>query len=126
MELDLFPWIGARPIREITAPELLNCLRRIEERGALDTAHRAHQNSGQVFRYAVATGRAERDPSANLRGALAPVKSGHFASITEPDKVAALLRSIDSYDGSPIARTAIRLAPLVFGGNDHSECAFSA
>jgi integrase len=74
IELDLFPWIGARPIREITAPELLTCLRRIEERGALDTAHRAHQNCGQVFRYAVATGRAERDPSADLRGALPPVK----------------------------------------------------
>lgn len=114
MELDLFPWIGSRPIREITAPELLTCLRRIEERGALDTAHRAHQNCGQVFRYAVATGRAERDPSADLRGALPPVKAGHFASITEPVAVAALLRSIDSYHGSVITRTALRLAPLVF------------
>ena len=126
IELDLFPWIGARPIQEITAPELLTCLRRIEERGALDTAHRAHQNCGQVFRYAVATGRAERDPSADLRGALPPVKAGHFASITEPAKVAALLRSIDSYDGSVITRTALRLAPLVFvrpGELRHAEWA---
>lgn len=126
IELDLFPWIGARPIREITAPELLTCLRRIEERGALDTAHRAHQNCGQVFRYAVATGRAERDPSADLRGALPPVKPGHFASITEPARVAALLRSIDSYDGSAITRAALRLAPLVFvrpGELRHAEWA---
>lgn len=114
IELDLSPRIGARPIREITAPELLTCLRRIEERGALDTAHRARQNCGQVFRYAVATGRAGRDPSADLRGALPPVKAGHFASVTEPVKVAALLRAIDSYDGTLVTRTALRLAPLVF------------
>ncbi|BBP04687.1 hypothetical protein TPL01_30130 [Sulfuriferula plumbiphila] len=72
LERDLFPWIGKRPIAEITAPELLAVLRRIENRGALDTAHRAHQNCGQVFRYAIATGRAERDPSPDLRGALPP------------------------------------------------------
>jgi Phage integrase central domain/Arm DNA-binding domain len=99
IELDLLPWIGARNIREITAQAILACLRRIEQRGALDTAHRALQNCGQVFRYAVATGRAPRDPSADLRGALPPAKAGHFASITEPAKVAALLRAIDSYDG---------------------------
>lgn len=114
LELDLFPWLGARPIREIIAPELLSCLRRIEGRGAVDTAHRAHQNCGQVFRYAVATGRADRDPSADLRGALAPVKGGHFASITEPMKVAALLRAIHGYDGSPVVRTALRFTPLTF------------
>jgi integrase len=114
LELDLFPWLGTRPIREITPPELLTCLRRIEGRGAFDTAHRAHQNCGQVFRYAVATGRAERDASADLRGALAPVKGGHFASITEPTKIAALLRAIDGYDGSQVVRTALRFAPLTF------------
>jgi integrase len=114
LELDLFPWLGSRPIREVTPPELLDCLRRIEGRGAVDTAHRAHQNCGQVFRYAVATGRVERDPSADLRGALAPVKGGHFASITEPTKVAALLRAIHDYDGSSVVRTALRFTPLTF------------
>ncbi len=78
LEKDLFPWLGKRPIASITAPELLDCLRRIEARGALDTAHRAHQNCGQVFRYAVATGRAERDPSGDLKGALPPVQAKAF------------------------------------------------
>jgi integrase len=114
LELDLFPWLGSRPIASITAPELLTCLRRIEARGALDTAHRAHQNCGQVFRYAIATGRAERDPSADLRGALPPVTGGHFASIKEPAKIGQLLRAIDGYQGTLIARCALRLAPLVF------------
>lgn len=114
LEADLFPWIGKRPISIISAPEILSCLRRIESRGTLDTAHRAHQNCGQVFRYAVATGRAERDPAADLRGALPPVNGGHFASITEPLKIGALLRAIDGYDGSTIVRTALRLAPLVY------------
>jgi hypothetical protein len=87
LERDVFPWIGTRPITEITAPELLTVLRRLEARGVLETAHRAHQNCGQVFRYAVATGRAERDPSGDLRGALAPWKPQHFASITEPKAI---------------------------------------
>ncbi len=126
LEMDLFPWLGARPIHAVTAPEILTCLRRIEARGALDTAHRAHQNCGQVFRYAVATARAERDPSADLRGALPPVHGGHFASITEPVKVGALLRAIHGYTGTLIARTALRLAPLVFvrpGELRHAEWA---
>lgn len=114
LEKDLFPWIGKRPIGTITPPELLTCLRRIESRGALDTAHRAHQNCGQVFRYAVATGRAERDPSADLRGALPPAKHKHYASITDPKKIGALLRAIREYQGSFITRCALRLAPLVF------------
>lgn len=114
LEVDLFPWLGSRPVRSITAPELLSCLRRIEARGALDTAHRAHQNCGQVMRYAIATGRAERDPAADLRGALPPVTGGHFATITEPVKVGALLRAIDGYAGTLIARNALKLAPLVF------------
>jgi hypothetical protein len=75
LEKDVFPWLGSRPVGQITPPELLACLRRIESRGALDTAHRAHQNCGQIFRYAIATGRAERDPAADLRGALPPVKA---------------------------------------------------
>ena len=68
-ERDMFPWIGGKPMGEIQAPNLLAVVRRIEERGALETAHRALQNCGQVFRYAVATGRAERDPTGDLRGA---------------------------------------------------------
>lgn len=114
LEKDIFPWIGSRPVSAITAPELLTCLRRIESRGALDTAHRAHQNCGQIFRYAVATGRAERDPSSDLRGALPPATHVHYASITEPEKIGALLRAIDGYDGTFISRCALRLAPLVF------------
>jgi len=111
---DIFPWLGSRPVGEITAPELLACLRRIESRGALDTAHRAHQNCGQIFRYAIATGRAERDPAADLRGALPPVSGGHFASITDPAGIGALLRAIDGYEGTLVARCALRFAPLVF------------
>jgi integrase len=114
LERDIFPWIGSRPIREINAPELLTVLRRIEGRGALDTAHRAHQNCGQVFRYAVATGRAERNPAADLRGVLPPVNQEHHASITDPKAIGALLRAIDSYNGTFATQCALRLAPLVF------------
>jgi len=98
----------------IKAADLLTTLRRIEKRGALDTAHRAHQNSGQIFRYAVATGRAERDPSGDLRGALAPAKPSHYPTITDPDKIGVLLRAIDGYSGSQVVRIALKLAPLVF------------
>lgn len=114
LEKDIFPWLGGKPIAEITAPELLAVLRRIENRGALDTAHRAHQNCGQVFRYAVATGRAERDPSGDLRGALAPAKHEHFASITEPLAVGELLRAIDGFRGTFVVQCALKLAPLFF------------
>ena len=114
LERDLFPWLGARSINSITAPELLSALRRIESRGALETAHRAMQNCGQVFRYAVATGRAERDPIGDLRGALPPVKEKHHASIRDPKAIGALLRAIDGYEGSLITKCALRLAPLLF------------
>ena len=90
LENDLFPWLGKRPIAEIRAPELLTVLRRIESRGAQKTAHRAKQNCGQIFRYAVATGRAERDPTGDLRGALPPAKEKHHASITEPKRIGAI------------------------------------
>lgn len=113
-ERDIFPWIGGRPVAEITAPELLAVVRRIENRGALETAHRALGNCGQVFRYAVATGRAERDPSGDLRGALPPVKGTHFAATTEPKRVAEILRALDGYEGTLTVRCALRLAPLVF------------
>jgi integrase len=114
LELNVFPWIGTRPIKAITAPELLAVLRRMESRGANETAHRALQVCGRVFRFAVATGRAERDPSRDLSGALAPTKEKHLASITDPQEVGALLRAIDSYEGAWITRCALRLSPLVF------------
>lgn len=114
LERDIFPWIGDRPIAELTAPELLSVVRRIEGRGAIETAHRALQNCGQVLRYAVATGRAERDPTGDLRGALPPVKGKHFAAVTDPAQVAELLRSLDGYKGTLAVSCALRLAPLVF------------
>jgi integrase len=114
LERDVFPWIGERPIAEVSAPDLLAIARRIEHRGALETAHRALANCGQVFRYAVATGRTLRDPTGDLRGALPPVKGTHFSAITEPKKVAQLLRALDHYEGSLIVSSALRLAPLVF------------
>jgi integrase len=114
LELNVFPWLGARPIKAITAPELLAVLRRVESRGANETAHRALQVCGLVFRYAIATGRAERDPSRDLSGALAPIQERHFASITEPVAVGELLRAIDAYKGAFVTRCALRLAPLVF------------
>lgn len=114
LERDIFPWLGARPIAEIKAPELLSAVRRIEDRGAIETAHRALQNCGQVFRYAIATGRAERDISADLRGALVPVSKTHLPAITDPKAIGGLLRAIDGYTGFFVTKCALRLAPLVF------------
>ena len=114
LEKDIFPWIGNRPVKDIEAPELLTTLQRIEARGAIETAHRAHQNCGQIFRYAIATGRAVRDPSGDLRGALAPIKVKHHASLTVPSAIGELLRAIESYQGSYITKCALKLAPLVF------------
>jgi len=110
----LFPYIGSRPISALTAPELLGVLRRLERRGKHETAHRAKQRVGQVIRYAIATGRAERDPTADLRGALAPVTVTNRAAITEPREVAQLLRALHGYDGHPVVEAALKLAPLVF------------
>lgn len=114
LERDIFPYLGNAPIRGIDAPKLLGALRRIEERGAVETAHRALQNCGQIFRYAIATGRAERDISADLKGALPPVKGGHFAAVTDPKQVAELLRAIDAYQGTFTVQCALKLAPLFF------------
>ena len=114
LDLNIFPWLGQKEVASISAPELLTVLRRIEDRGALDTAHRVKQICGQIFRYAVATGRAERDSSADLRGALPPTKQKHMATITDPKKIGELLRVIDGYEGHLITRCALRLAPLVF------------
>lgn len=113
-EADLIPYLGNRPINDIRAPELLAALRRVESRGALVIAKRLRQIAGQIFRYAVATGRAERDPSGDLRGALKPSPEKHHAALTEPADVGNLLRAIDGYQGSPVTRAALLLSPLVF------------
>ena len=114
LENEVFPYIGAEDIGKIKPPQLLALLRRVEARGALDIAHRIRFQCGQVFRYAVATGRAERDPAADLKGALPPVKGGHYAAFIEPKDVGPLLRAIDDYQGSFITKCALRLAPLMF------------
>nr|WP_198982229.1 integrase arm-type DNA-binding domain-containing protein [Herbaspirillum sp. ASV7] len=116
LQNDVFPYIGSREVGAISAPDLLSVIQRIEKRGVLETAHRALANCGQVFRYAVATGRAESDPSGALRGALPPLRDRrtHFAAITDPAQVGQLLRALDEYQGSPTVKAALQLAPLVF------------
>lgn len=114
LEKDLFPYLGDRPITGITASDLLNTLRRIESRGAVETAHRAKQTTGQVFRYAVVTDRAERDPSADLKGALKNPKRKHLAAITDPVEVGKLMVAIDGFRGTAVVRAALRLSPLLF------------
>ena len=114
LEADVLPWIGKKPIAELTAVQLLEVLRRIETRGAISTAHRIKQICGQVFRYAIATGRASRDPSADLRGALPPERERHFGALTKPADVAALIRAIDGYQGSFIVRCALKFTALTF------------
>jgi len=126
LERDLFPWIGKRPMSEIKAPELLTALRRVESRGALESAHRVRTIAGQVFRYAVATGRADRDLSVDLKGALPQPKEKHHAAITDPKQVGPMLRSLDCYEGHFITKCALRLAPLLFvrpGELRHAEWA---
>lgn len=114
LEKDIFPWVGKKPIKNIGPMDILNCIRRIEKRGAIETAHRAIQNCSQIFRYAVATTRADRDITVDLKGALPPVEERHFSAITEPKKVGELLRAIDDFKGTFIVQSALRLAPLVF------------
>jgi integrase len=110
----LLPWLGQRPISEIKAPEILAVIRRIESKGIIETAHRAKQMSGQIFRYAIATGRAERDPTTDLRGALVVAKPKHFAAITEPQDVAQLLLAIDGFIGTSVVKAALQISPLLF------------
>lgn len=114
LEKNIFPWLGNRPIADITAPELLVVVRKIEDRGAIETAHRTLGICGQVFRYGIATGRAERDVSADLRGALQPVKSEHLAAVVDSDRIGPLLRAIDGYQGTLPVKCGLRLARLVF------------
>jgi integrase len=108
------PYLGNRAIASIEAPDLLEVLRRIEAKGISDTAHRTREVCGRVFRYAIATGRATRDITADLRGALAPRTTKNYAAVTDPTKVGELLRAIDGYDGQPATAAALKLAPYVF------------
>ncbi len=114
MVKDLFPFIGAQPLASIKAPALLDALRRVEKRGAIETAHTLRQTAGQVFRYGIQTGRCERNPATDLQGALRPVTTKNMAAILEPVQVGALLRAIDAYNGQPITRVALALSALVF------------
>lgn len=114
LEVDAFPWIGGKPVADLAPPDVLDVLRRVEKRGALETAHRLQANVSQVCRYAVATGRAQRDVTADLRGALPPVQQEHMAAITDPKQVAELLRAIAGYQGTFPVLCALRLAPLLF------------
>ena len=114
LKKDIYPWIGFRPINQITPPELLSVLRRIENRNAIETAHRALQVSGAVIRYAWAIGWVQQDISQALKGALKVYRGGNFASATTPEKLRPLLQAIDVYSGSLEVRCALKLAPLVF------------
>jgi integrase len=113
-ERDLFPWLGERRLSEIQPVELLATLRKVEERGAVETADRGLMLARQVWRYGVATGRVSRDITADLKGALSPYRGKHFAAITEPVRLGELLRAIKGYKGGPIVRAALQLAPMLF------------
>ena len=114
LERDVFPWIGRTPIVDLEAPEFLSVARRIENRGHVDTAHRAIQLAGQIMRFAVAEGLVRRDPTGDLRGALIPVESTHMPSVTDPLRVGEILRMFDAFTGSFQVQCALKLAPLVF------------
>ena len=110
----VFPNLGSKSITDVTAPDLLTIIKRIEKSGTNYTAHKVLQNCGQVFRYAMATARTTSDPTTALKGALPPVRAKHHASITDPKKIGALLRAINDYEGSFITQCALKLAPLLF------------
>lgn len=110
----LFPDLGTRPIAEITPPELLSVLKKMQAKGILDSTQRAKQTAGQVFRYAIQTGRLSSDPSRDLTGALTPPKTKHFAALTDPKEVANLLLAMDVYDGTPSVKAALKLSALLF------------
>ena len=114
LESYIFPWLGNKPISEITAPQILEVIKRIENLNKLETAHRTMQAASQVFRHAVQTGRALRDPTFDLRGALPATVVKHMAAFTEPKEIAELLRAIDGFTGSFTVQCALRLSPLVF------------
>ena len=111
---NVFPYLGNKAITDITVPELLQVLRRIEARGAFETAHRVLGNVSEVFRFAIASGKADRNIAVDLKGALQPVKKKHLAAVTDPKRAGELLRMIDSYSGTLTVQCALKLAPLVF------------
>ena len=113
LEVDVFPWLGEQPIDTVTPPMLLEVLRRIEGRGVVETAHRALENCGQVFRFAVATGLIESNPARDLKDALRRPMVKHFSAITAPERLGELLRAIRSYRGTPVVQAALRLLPLL-------------
>ena len=113
-ERDVYPWIGNRPLKELSAVEVLTALRRITARGAIETAARTKQFIGQAIRYGIATGRAERDVTQDLRGALPSPSKGHYPAITEPKPLGQLLRDIDAYGGNFVVRTALQIQPMLF------------
>ena len=114
LEKNVFPWLGGRPIAEITAPEILSVLRRVDARGARYTAHKIRSEISQCFRYAIATGRAERDPCPDLRGAIPTARTENLPSITDPKGVGELLRSFDGFRGTFVVKCALEIAPRVF------------
>lgn len=113
-ELYLFPWIGNKPISDITSPQILEVIRRIEKLNIAETAHRTLQTAGQVFRYAVQNGYALRDVTVDLKGAIPPTTTKHMAAFTEPKQIAELLRAIDGFKGTLTVQCALKLSPLVF------------
>jgi integrase len=123
IEKDLVPWIGRNQIAEIEAPALLECLRRVEARGANEAANRLRAMAGQIWRYAIATGKAKRDIAADLIGALTPHVSKQFAHITDPKMLGQLLRDIAAYNGTPMVKTALNVLPLVFTRPAEFRCA---
>lgn len=114
LQNDVFPWLGAKPVTDISAPDVLSVIRRIDGRGARYTAHRCRGQISQVMRYAIATGRAERDPCPDLKGAIPPAASGNFASITDPGAVGEMLRAFDGFSGTFVVKCALEIAPRVF------------
>ncbi len=123
LETYIFPLLGNKEVKDVTAPELLEAIRHIEARGFFETAHSTLNSCGQIFRFAVATGRGERDTAADLRGALKPVKVSNFASVKDPKEIAVLLDNIDQYSGNLIVRKALQVAPYVFVRPSELRCA---
>ena len=114
LDKDVFPWVGSLPLAEVSAPMLLDTLRKVEKRGAVRMAHDLREYAGQVFRFGIATGRCERDPAGDLRGALRPAMVKHAAALLEPAQAGELLRAIDAYSGQPATRAALALSALLF------------
>lgn len=113
LEKDVFPWLGRLPIDQIDTPTVVATVKRIQERGAIDTAHRMRDAISMIYRYAIASGLTDRDPAAHVRGALKKPETKHMAAITDPEELAGLLRAIRGYSGTLIVRTALQLAPML-------------